>query len=68
MSSYNEAPHSRLGSRRLGGPVQFKDLWPALREDLHEVYLANGEPARLDASAAPGAGLDGPSTLFSRAA
>ncbi len=30
----------RLGSRRLGGPIEFKDLWPALREELHEVYVA----------------------------
>ncbi len=58
MFGYSEAPRSRLGSRRLGGPIEFKTLWPALREDLHEVYLTGG-PARHDAvRAAPGAGLE----------
>jgi hypothetical protein len=42
MFGYTEALHDRPGSRRLGGPVEFKVLWPALREDLREAYMANG--------------------------
>jgi hypothetical protein len=54
MFGYGEAFHNRLGSRRLGGPVQFKDLWPGLREDLHEAYLANGAPGGRDVEGFPG--------------
>jgi hypothetical protein len=49
MLSCRAAPNPRLGSRRLGGPIPFSALWPALREDLHEAYLVNGERPRLDA-------------------
>jgi hypothetical protein len=42
------------GWRRLGGPIEFKDLWPALRNELYGVYLARGGPGHLD----PGLALD----------
>jgi hypothetical protein len=61
----------RLGSRRLGGPILFKDLWLALREDLREVYVARGGPTPLDpvlAVAGPTGAEETASTSFSRAA
>jgi hypothetical protein len=51
MCGHPEASR-RLGSRRLGGPVEFKDLWPALREELHEVYVFRGGLARVDPGSA----------------
>jgi len=67
MFGHDETTPGSLGSRRRGGPVLLKDLMPALLEELHEVYLANGELPRLDATAAPETELD-TSTSFSRAA
>ena len=43
----------RLGSRRLGGPVEFKNLWPALRDELHEAYMARDGLAHPDAGQTP---------------
>ena len=48
MFSPGESSSGRLGSHRLGGPVLFKDIWPALREELHEAYLANGGASFFD--------------------
>ena len=70
MFPYGEPSFGRLGSRRLGGPVLFKDIWPALREELHEAYLANGGASFLVPVLAgperPGA--ETASTSFSKAA
>jgi hypothetical protein len=56
--SFNIPPagSQRLGSRRpcsrrLGGPIPFAAVWPIVREDLHEAYLARLEAARGAASA-----------------
>ena len=43
-----ETPHTRLSSRRLGGPLPFRDLWPTLKEDLQEVCLGSDDPAELE--------------------
>jgi hypothetical protein len=37
MSSYRKTLDSRSGSRRLGGPILFQDLWTALRENLRGI-------------------------------
>jgi len=44
----DRAPPHRFRSRRLGGPIEFKDLWPTLRDELREVYVARGGFGRLD--------------------
>jgi hypothetical protein len=45
---FSHAHSPRLGSRRLGGPILFRDLWPSLREELHDIYTARSRLARLD--------------------
>ena len=59
MFGYHEGS-GRLGTRRLGGPILFKDIWPALREELREVYVARGGLACLD----PGRFPDEPGTPY----
>ena len=72
MCGYGEATNNRPGSRRVGGPILLQNLWPALRENLREVYMTNGEPTRLGAAtvtaAPPEAGREPPSSSFSKAA
>jgi len=70
MFVFLETPHTRLGSRRLGGPIPFRDLWTTLKVDLAAVSLATSEPAELDAvRAATKAELEGTSSAsFSTAA
>ena len=69
MFGYRE-PSRRLGSGRLGGPVLFQDLWPALQQELHAVYVARGGPTPLNAVLAvpPPPAEETASTSFSRAA
>jgi hypothetical protein len=69
MFGYREATNNRPGSRRLGGPILFEDLWPALRDDLCQMYMTNGGPARRVAATPEAAEAGGePSPSFSRAA
>jgi len=66
MFGYRESPNNSPGARRLGGPIQFKTLWPSLRENLHQVYMANSVPAGLGAATVrevEGAELEVPSFL-----
>lgn len=67
MFGYREAS-GRLGSHRLGGPLQFKDLWPALREELREVYVARDGPTPLHADPGPPRAEETAPASFSKAA
>jgi len=67
MFSTSEASFNRSGSHRLGGPLQFKTIWPVVLEDLRQAYLTDGGPAERGAAhEVPGAELEPPS--FSEAA
>lgn len=59
--------NSRSGSRRLGGPILFEDLWPALRENLREVSMLNDGRATGTEGLEPGR-QQAPSPSFSREA
>lgn len=54
MVSHDNHEFVRLGSRRFGGPIQFRDIWPVLREDLRREALPPGS-AGGSAGAADGA-------------
>jgi len=46
MSMCDTGIESRAGTRRRGGPLSFRALWPELRMDLHD--MAADELAGLD--------------------
>jgi len=67
MTSDTERYRFRPGSRRLGGPATFQQVWHALREELLPALALPGEADRLEVYRGE-AGAGGDSASLSRAA